>query len=75
MAPEHHHPVETCGLDCAVCGHERVVVRAERSVECPNCNESYALVVRDGFTLLKSDGWITRVAFDILDELPGAVPG
>ncbi|HKJ59200.1 MAG TPA: hypothetical protein VKA37_08225 [Halobacteriales archaeon] len=75
MVSEHNHPVEACGLDCAVCGNEEVVVCAEGTVECPNCSESYSLVVHEGFTLLEWDGWITRVTFDLLDELPGAVPG
>ena len=75
MLPETNQPIETSGLDCAVCGNEAVVVCADCTVECPNCNESYSLVVHEGFTLLERDGWITRVAFDILDELPGVLPG
>lgn len=75
MAFENHHPIEASGLDCAVCGHEQVVVCAEGTVECPNCNESYSLVVHERFTLLESDGWITRFSFDLSDELPGVVPG
>ena len=67
--------LDASGLDCAVCGHERVVVRAERTAECPNCGESYALVVRDGFALMESDGWIARVTFDPLEDAPGAVTG
>ena len=69
------HRIEESELDCAVCGHDRVVVGPERTVECPNCEESYALVVREGFTLLSMDGWITRVAFDLGEDLVSAVGG
>ena len=75
MPSKIHHRVEASGLDCAVCGHDGVVAIGERSVECPNCEESYSLVLRDGFALLESDGWIARVAFDPLEDAPGAVPG
>ena len=69
------HYVETSGLDCANCGNERVVRRAERTAECPDCGESYALVLRDGFALMESDGWIARVSVDPLEDAPGAVSG
>lgn len=75
MPREIHSTVETCGLDCAVCGHEQVVLRDERTAVCPACDESYSLVVRDEFTLLESNGWTTRVTFDFLDDVPGVVTG
>ena len=75
MVSETNHSIESSGLDCAVCGNEQVVLCTDGTVECPDCNESYALVVHEGFTLLEWDGWITRVTFDLLDELPGAVLG
>ena len=75
MSTQINHRVDANGLDCAVCGNDGVVVTADRTVECPDCDESYALVVREGFALLESNGWITRVTFDPLEESPGAVPG
>ena len=75
METEYHPRFEPSGLDCAVCGHEQVVVNGERTAECPSCDESYDLVVRDGFALMEWDGWITRVAVDLIEELPGAVAG
>lgn len=75
MEPEHHPRVEASGLDCAVCGHERVDVIGERTAECPDCNESYSLVVREEFALMERDGWIARVTVDLVEELPSVVPG
>lgn len=75
MDPQPHHEIESDELDCAACGHDRVVVAPDGDVECPNCNHTYSLVVRDGFTLLESDGWIARVTFGLDVELPGVVPG
>lgn len=68
MAPEYSHRIEVSGLDCAVCGHDHVVVLAERTAECPHCGETYALVVRDGFALMESNGWTTRVLCDHVDD-------
>ena len=56
MVSETNHSIESSELDCAVCGNEQVVLCTDGTVECPDCNESYALVVHEGFTLLEWDG-------------------
>ena len=55
-------------LSCAVCDHDHVVVDPDGSVTCPACHESYSLVVHEKFTLLETDGWATRISFEIPDE-------
>ena len=75
MQTDHHPRVESSEFDCAVCGHERIVLSNERTAECPNCEESFSLVLREEFALVEWDGWIARVAVDLVEELPGAVPG
>ena len=69
------HRIEPNGLDCAVCGHDRIVASTDRTAVCPNCEESYAIVSREEFTLLESDGWTTRVTFDGADALPSGCSG
>lgn len=75
MDPQSRREAVSSQLDCAACGHDRIVVTSERDVECPSCRHTYSLVVRDGFTLLESDGWIARVTFGLGTDVPGAVPG
>lgn len=58
----------TSDLDCIVCGHERLTDGVSDTVTCPNCQETYTLVVREGFVLVETDGWTTQVTFDVPGE-------
>lgn len=49
-------------FDCPICDHQRVVRGPDGTATCPNCRESYSLVVREGFVLMETDGWATRLA-------------
>ena len=61
-------------LDCAVCDHERILLERDEGATCPNCRTSYSLVVREGFVLVETDGWATRLAHEIPEELISAAP-
>ena len=69
MHTEHDFRFESGDLGCVACGHEQLVVEPDSTVICPNCAETYALVVREGFALIERGGWATRVTFDVPEEL------
>lgn len=54
---------------CAGCGHEGLAVADGRRAQCPNCGESFAVRVVDGFALVEDDGWTVTVALDVPEEL------
>lgn len=76
MQTEHDHEHLMTEFDCATCGHEQIVARADRPVPCPDCDETYSLVLRDGFALVKTNGWTIRVAIDPhADPITGTAGG
>ena len=74
MQADHDLPRTERTLDCAVCDHERIRPRRDENATCPNCRTSYSLVVREGFVLVETDGWTTRLALDVPEEFASAVP-
>lgn len=76
MQTEHDHEQVMTEFDCAVCGYEQIAVRSDSPVPCPDCEESYSLVLRDGFALVETNGWIIGVTIDPrADPMSGTAGG
>lgn len=76
MQTEHDHEHVMTEFDCAVCGYEQIVARVDRLVPCPGRDESYSLVLPDGFALVKTNGWTIRATIDPhTDPISGTAGG
>ena len=69
MLAEHELDSEETDLNCAACGNERIVVDPDGTAACPDCRETYALVVHDEFALIETGGWTTRVTLEPSGEM------
>lgn len=61
MQTNHEHRQQANVFECAVCGNGAVVLDPGSTVPCPDCGRSHVLHVRDGFAMVETDGWTTRV--------------